>query len=238
MQGVFPNDTACRDRFIREFGLKAFRRPLRPRRRWLCTLFSQAATQQKDFLAGASWWWKRCCNPPASFSISKTVPTASSPQYGIASRLSYFLWDTMPDAELFRAAAAGEFETTAKIRKVAAPDDGYSTGQALVRRICGAVDALRPRAWVRAKRARQYTDFGPSLLAAMTEETKHLFDHLVWNDKNFMEMFSADYTFLSPRLAQLYGFETPSEDFGSREVSGRQYASRHPGPRRISHADG
>jgi hypothetical protein len=48
----------------------------------------------------------------------------------------------------------------------------------------------------------------------MTEETKHLFNHLVWGDKNFMEMFSADYTFLSARLAQLYGLDAPSEDFG------------------------
>jgi hypothetical protein len=48
----------------------------------------------------------------------------------------------------------------------------------------------------------------------MTSETKHLFNHLVWNDRNFMEMFNADYTFLSPRLAQHYGTEPPAQDFG------------------------
>jgi len=62
--------------------------------------------------------------------------------------------------------------------------------------------------------ARVYSDFSNSLLPVMTEETRHLFNHLVWNDRNFMEMFNADYTFVSARLALLYGLEPPSEEFG------------------------
>jgi hypothetical protein len=58
------------------------------------------------------------------------------------------------------------------------------------------------------------TDFSMSMLPVMTEETKHLFNYLVWNDKNFMEMFNADYTFISARLAQHYGMPAPSEEFG------------------------
>ena len=65
-----------------------------------------------------------------------------------------------------------------------------------------------------ARNVRRYPDFGPTLLAAMTEETKHLFDDLVWNDKNFMEFFTADHTFASARLAQLYGLAAPAEEFG------------------------
>ena len=64
-----------------------------------------------------------------------------------------------------------------------------------------------------ARSVRRIPDFSPSLLAAMTEETRHLFNHLVWNDRNFMELFNADYTFVSARLAQLYGFEAPAQDF-------------------------
>jgi hypothetical protein len=60
---------------------------------------------------------------------------------------------------------------------------------------------------------RRYPDFGPSLLSAMTQETRHLFNHLAWNDQNFMEFFNGDYTFVSARLAQLYGFEAPAQDF-------------------------
>jgi hypothetical protein len=64
-----------------------------------------------------------------------------------------------------------------------------------------------------ARSARRYADFGPSLLSAMTQETRHLFNHLVWNDQNFMELFNANYTFISARLAQLYEMPAPANDF-------------------------
>jgi hypothetical protein len=140
-------------------------------------------------------------------------PNGASRQYGIASRLSYFLWDTMPDAELLRAAAAGEFETAANIRKVALRMMDTPQARRAFEGFVGQWTRF-DRVLASVRNARQYTDFNPSLLASMTEETKHLFNHLVWGDKNFMEMFSADYTFLSARLAQLYGLNAPPEDFG------------------------
>ena len=47
----------------------------------------------------------------------------------------------------------------------------------------------------------------------MFEETRRLFDHLVWGDQNFLEFFTADYAFLSADLAQLYGLPAPAEPF-------------------------
>jgi hypothetical protein len=119
----------------------------------------------------------------------------------------------MPNEELLRAAEAGEFRSGEDIQRVA-------------RRMMDNPQAKRAlegflAQWMRfdrvlgsARNVRRYPDFGPSLLAAMTEETKHLFNHVVWNDRNFMEMFNADYTFLSARLAQLYGVQAPPEDYG------------------------
>ena len=48
----------------------------------------------------------------------------------------------------------------------------------------------------------------------MGEETRRLFDHLVWNDGDFREFFSADYTFLNDELAAIYGLPAPAEAFG------------------------
>jgi hypothetical protein len=209
-----PGDAACRDKFIREFGLKAFRRPLTSKETSGYTrLFTETATQKKDFLAGAQLVVEAMLQSPSFLFHLEDGPTGASRQFGIASRLSYFLWDTMPDAELLRAAAAGEFETPANIRRVALRM--MDTPQAR-RAFEGFVAQWTrfDRVMASVRNARQYADFNPSLLASMTAETKHLFNHLVWGDKNFMEMFSADYTFLSARLAQLYGFDAPSEDFG------------------------
>ena len=47
----------------------------------------------------------------------------------------------------------------------------------------------------------------------MMEETRRLFNHLVWSDQNFMEFFTAPYTFVNADLARLYGLPAPDEEF-------------------------
>ena len=64
--------------------------------------------REPDFLRARSWWWRPCCSrqfpvPP------ETRPIRVEP-YAAASRLSYALWDTMPDAELFAAAQRANFD--------------------------------------------------------------------------------------------------------------------------------
>ena len=44
----------------------------------------------------------------------------------------------------------------------------------------------------------------------MVQETRMLLDHLVWNDRNFMDAFTADYSFLNADLARLYGLPEPA----------------------------
>jgi hypothetical protein len=62
------------------------------------------------------------------------------------------------------------------------------------------------------------------------EETKRLFNHLVWNDQNFTEFFTANYTFVNSDLAKLYGMPAPDVDFGRVEYpedSGRSGVLGH-----------
>jgi hypothetical protein len=69
----------------------------------------------------------------------------------------------------------------------------------------------RVRTAVRDRRL--YREFTSELAAAMTEETKRLFNHLVWEDGNFMEFFTVRYTFPNSELARFYGLATPPEEF-------------------------
>lgn len=211
---VAASDLGCRDKFLRTFGLRAFRRPLTAKE--LASygeLFNEAATEQKDFYAGARLVVEAMLQSPNFIFHLEEGATGSLRRYAIANRLSYFLWDTMPNAELFQLVQAGALDSVQGIRNVAR----RMMDNPLAKKSLETFLAQ----WMRfdrvlgsARSVRRYPDFGPSLLAAMTEETKHLFNHLVWNDKNFMELFNADYTFTSARLAQLYGFEAPAEDFG------------------------
>ena len=207
------SDSVCRDKFINAFGRRAFRRPLLPAEtKKYAALFSDPSLAKLDFNGRAKLVVEAMLQSPAFLFHLEDGPSAKWPHYRVASRLSYFLWDTMPDERLFEAAETGELKDNEGIRRVAT----WMLERPQAKR---ALESFLAQ-WMRfdrvlgsARSVRRYPDFGPSLLSAMTQETRHLFNHLVWNDKNFMEFFNGDYTFVSARLAQLYGFNAPVQDF-------------------------
>jgi hypothetical protein len=119
----------------------------------------------------------------------------------------------MPDEALFRAAAAGELTTPAGVEKAARRMLADPRARA-------AVDDFVEQ-WLRydrlltsVKDRRTFPQYTPELALAMTEETRRLVAELVWNNRNFMEFYSADYAFLSSGLAELYGLPAPPQEFG------------------------
>jgi len=100
--------------FVREFGLKAFRRPLQTKE---VDRYTKLFTGQKDFIAGAQLVVEAMLQSP-NF-LFRVERGGDGRAYETASRLSYFLWDTMPDEALLRSAAAGELDTKAGVEKTA-----------------------------------------------------------------------------------------------------------------------
>jgi len=208
-----PTDAACAEEFVRQFGLKAFRRPLGDGEARLYTsLFLQEAGRTKDLLAGAGMVIEAMLQSPHF--LFRVERGASGPyaQYEIASRLSYFLWDTMPSDEMLEAAAKGEYSTVGQIEAAARrmledPRARTSMDEFLAQwmRFDRVMSATRDR--------RRFREFNSEVAAAMVEETRQLFNHLVWNDQSFMEFFTANYTFVSSDLARLYGLPAPAEEF-------------------------
>ncbi|MEZ5395279.1 MAG: DUF1588 domain-containing protein [Bryobacterales bacterium] len=79
--------------------------------------------------------------------------------------------------------------------------------------------------WMRFDRAMKtirdrkfYPQFNTEMAAAMTEETRRLFHHLVWGGQDFRQFFSADYTFVNADLAKLYGLPEPAEPFAMTPI--------------------
>jgi hypothetical protein len=206
-------DPSCRDRFVREFGLRTFRRPLSDAETAdYASLFHRAAAKRNDFQEGVKMVIEAMLQSPNFLFHLEEGPDGRLRGYAAASRLSYFLWDTMPDGTLLDAAAKGELDSLDGIRRAAR----RMMDNPQARR---ALDGFLAQ-WMRfdrvlasARNVRRVPDFSASLLASMVSETSHLFQHLVWNDGNFMEFFNAPYTFVSARLAQHYGFEAPAVDF-------------------------
>jgi hypothetical protein len=197
-------DTKCRDQFVRAFGLRAFRRPLRDNefKRYSAAFAAQAKATGK-FLEGARAVVEAMLQSPKFLFHVEAGPDGRYSDYEIASRLSYLLWDTMPDKALFDAAANGELRTAADREKIARRMLDNPRAQEALDEFF--VEWLRldkvPNA---VKERRRFPEFTPELAAAMVEETRKLLQHLVWNDKNFMESLTAGYGFLNSDLAALY----------------------------------
>ena len=206
-------DARCRDQFVKSFGLRAFRRPLTDRElRRYAALFDVQAAKTREFLGGARVVVEAMLQSPKFLFHAESGPGAEFRDYEIASRLSYLLWDTMPDEGLFDAAAKGELRAADGLernarRLLAQPAARQASDEFFAQwlrfdRVRGSV-----------KDRRRYPEFTPELAAMMVHETRTLLGNLVWNDGNFMEAFTADYSFLNSDLAKLYDVPAPAGEF-------------------------
>ena len=205
-------DANCRDQFVKTFGRRAFRRPLdADELHRYTTLFDSQAVKSGHFLDGARVVVEAMLQSP-KFLFHVESAGGRARDYEIASRLSFTLWDTMPDDALFEAAAAGELREADGLDRIArkmleAPNARQAVDEFFA-------EWLRfDRALGSVKDARRYPEFTPELAAMMVQETRLLLGHLVWNDRNFMEAFTADYSFLNADLAGVYGIPAPSGEF-------------------------
>jgi len=142
----------------------------------------------------------------------ETGPDGRYTDYDTASRLSYLLWNTMPDEALFAAAAKGELSTVEGRERAARRmlENGPKTRAAVDQFF---EEWLRFDRVVNAVKSNRYQAFTPELALAMAEETRTLLHHLVANDLNFMDALTADYSFLTSELAEVYGMPAPKEQF-------------------------
>ncbi len=122
----------------------------------------------------------------------------------LASRLSFFLWSSIPDDALLAAAERGElgdpeaFEAQVE-RMLADP-----RSEALVGNFAGQWLTLRNAAAVRPDED-EFPDFGEGLRQAFRRETELLFDSVLRERRSTLDLLAADYTFVNERLAQHYG---------------------------------
>ncbi len=206
-------DMKCRDQFVRTFGLRAFRRPLTDGENQRYTaLFTAQASKSGQFLDGARVVVEAMLQSPKFLFHAEDGPDGRFRDYEVASRLSYFLWDSMPNQRLFDAAGNGELKTPEGLEKTARAMLQEQPAKQAVEEFFGQ--------WLRFDRAlgavkdrRRYPEFTPELAAMMVLETRMLLGNLVWNDGNFMDAFTADYSFLNSDLARLYDVTPPSGEF-------------------------
>jgi cytochrome c5 len=115
--------------------------------------------------------------------------------YQLASRLSYFLWSTMPDDALFAQAKAGTLRSNldAEIQRMLKDPKAIS----LTRDFMGQ--------WLEIRGLEGTPNLDKTLAASMKGETERFFEYIVANNRPITDLLDADYAFVDERLAKLYG---------------------------------
>jgi hypothetical protein len=118
----------------------------------------------------------------------------------------------MPDEALFRAAESGELAAPAGVEKHVRRMIQDAKAQQSVNEFIAQWMRF-DRVLSQVKDRRQFPAFTPELAVSMTEETRRLAADAIWQDRNFMSIYSADHTFLSSDLAALYRLPAPPSEF-------------------------
>lgn len=133
--------------------------------------------------------------------------TAELTPWELASRLSFFLWASVPDEELRRAAAVGELQTTAELVGQTERMLKDEKSRRLAIEFFGQWFGFYRFGQYRGIDTGEYPEFTESLRSAMFDEAVEFFDYIVRNDRPVNEILFADYSFLNEELAAHYGLD-------------------------------
>lgn len=211
-------DVTDAERIISELLPRAFRRPIRADEPVpYVELFNQATAAGRDFESALRVSLKAVLCSPEFLFLEVPGPAQVSPgesptsletitQLSLATRLSYFLWSTMPDKELMSLAEHGQLRSSDILHQQvermlespkAAEFTKNFTGQWLDLR---DIDFTEPDAIL-------YPEYDELLRISMIRETELFFEHLLKNDLPVTRFVDSNFTFLNHRLASHYGIE-------------------------------
>lgn len=126
--------------------------------------------------------------------------------YELASRLSYFLWSSMPDAELLSIAAQGQLNRDDVLERQVRRMLADPRSQALIENFGSQWLNLRNLTDVTPD-PKQFSDFDDKLRSDMRRETELVFAAIMRDDRSLLDFLDADFTFVNERLAKHYGME-------------------------------
>jgi mono/diheme cytochrome c family protein len=122
----------------------------------------------------------------------------------LASRLSFFLWSSIPDDELLRVAAEGRLRNPVVLEQQARRMLADRKASALVANFAGQWLQLRNLRRI-VPNSNEFPDFDDNLRQALLREADLFFESIIREDRSVLDLLTADYTFVNERLARHYG---------------------------------
>ena len=218
----------CARKILSTLMRRAYRRPVNEADWQVPMKFYKETAKDKGFEAGIEIALSSILVSPEFVFRVESEPANAAPgtPYKIsdlefASRLSFFLWSSIPDEELLDAAASGKLRTPAVLEKQVRRMLADERSRALVTNFAEQWLYLRNVAATTPDN-RMFPDFDDNLRQAFRTETEMFFESILREDRGVPELLSAKYTFLNERLAKHYGVPNV---YGSRfrkvEAEGR-----------------
>jgi mono/diheme cytochrome c family protein len=208
---VAADEAACASRILSRLARRAYRRPVLDAE--VATLMEFYASGRRDgnFDAGIQFALERMLvDPEFLFRIERDPPgLAPNTPYRLsdlelASRLSFFLWSSLPDDELLAIAERGQLTDPAVLEQ--------QTRRLLADRRSRALIDNFVSQWLRLRNlesqqreSADYPEFDENLREAFRRETELFVESTIRDDRSVLELLSANYTFLNERLARHYG---------------------------------
>jgi mono/diheme cytochrome c family protein len=221
---VFAAQAAARPGHVRdclEFAGRAWRRPLNEKEKQeLRSFYDKAISADPDHRKAIRALLSRVLIAPQFLyrveqvaDASPGKPPADSPpikpltNWEMASRLSYFLWSSIPDDELRRAAGEGELTDTEGIRRQVKRMIADPKARRLSIEFFGQWLGFYHFDRHKGVDTSRFPEFTENVKEAMYDEAVSFFEHVIRKERPVREILSGDYTFLNKDLARFYGVE-------------------------------
>jgi len=206
-------ETACARTILSTLARRAYRRSVTAADVDVLLEFYTSGRRDGSFDDGIEKALRRLLADPEVMFRREVAPASVRPggsyrvsDLALASRLSFFLWSSIPDDELLTLAEQGRLREPATLEKQVRRMVADPKSSALIENFAGQWLNLRALATV-APNPSVYPDFDDNLRAAFRREVELLFDAIVHEDRSVLDLLNADYTFVDERLAKHYGLQ-------------------------------
>jgi hypothetical protein len=205
------DEGACATKILTTLARRAYRRPLTDGDVKTLMEFYETGRRKGGFDAGIELGVRRIlASPDFVFRIERD-PQGMAPgtvyrvsDVELASRLSFFLWSSIPDEQLLRLAEQGRLKDPLVLDRQIKRMLADPKSQALIDNFAGQ--------WLYLRNLRnfqpdpsEFPNFDHVLRQAMLREVELLFDSIIREDRSVLDLMTADYTFVNERLARHYG---------------------------------
>jgi mono/diheme cytochrome c family protein len=209
------DETACATKILSNLARRAFRRPVTAADVEAPMSFYKRSRQSggsfDDGIRGgvarvlsSPYFLYRIEKDPAGVRPGTAHPVS---ELELASRLSFFLWSSIPDEKLLDLAAAGRLREPAVFAEQVHRMLGDERSDALVENFTGQWLQLRNLEAKVAPDLLMFPDFDDNTRKGFRRETELFFGYILRDDRSTLELLSADYTFVDERLARNYGIK-------------------------------